>query len=199
MGIGALHGEERISLKRVCAVGLGAVGLAVLFATGDPAAEGQTALGREAALGLGAVAVATLSYVWGAIVSKPIVRTGAPVALAFWQTTIGGVALLGVSLALEHPDGSAIMNLAHGPPLAGLAFLVLFGSLVGFSIYLWLLREWGAFRTSLYAFVSPAVAVTVGVVWAGEHFGRHEAIGMAILLGAAALSVEPRRARVTAS
>ena len=113
----------------------------------------------------------------------------APVALAFWETLIGGAALLVLSLVFERPGMRDLAALTHGPALAGLAFLVMFGSLVAFSVYLWLLREWGAFRAGLYAFVSPVIAVTVGVVWAGEAFGWREALGMAVLFGAAALVI----------
>jgi len=137
------------------------------------------------------VVLGTLSYAWGAIVSKPLVREMQPVAVAFWETLIGGLALLAVSWVLE--PAPAYTALLAGRPLAGLAFLVLGGSLVGFLVYLWLLREWGAFRAGLYAFVSPIIAVAVGVLWAGESFGVWEGVGMAIMLGATALVVQPDR------
>ena len=71
----------------------------------------------------------------------------------------------------------------------GLIILVLGGSLGGFSIYLWLVRDWGAFRAGLYSFVSPVVAVSVGVAFANEAFGWPEAIGMAVMLSATALAL----------
>jgi drug/metabolite transporter (DMT)-like permease len=111
------------------------------------------------------------------------------------------VTLLPISAAIEGFDPAWLPALAHGRSLAGLLFLVLGGSLVGFSVYLWLLREWGAFRAGLYAFLSPIIAVAVGVFVAGEPFGWHEALGMAIMLAATALVVRPEPARegVTAS
>ncbi|WP_246735996.1 DMT family transporter [Enterovirga aerilata] len=188
MLVGALYGEETISARRIAAVALGAVGLVLLFSTrtGDAAREGT-----QVGLGLAAVVVATLSYAWGAIVSKPLVREMPPVAVAFWQTLIGGISLLAISLAAERVGAGALAALFSGRGLAGLGFLVLGGSLVGFSVYLWLLREWGAFRAGLYAFVSPVIAVAVGVIWAGESFGLWEGVGMAIMLAATALVVQP--------
>lgn len=187
MLIGALHREETISARRLAAVALGAVGLALLFSarTGDPR-EGGTV-----GLGLAAVVVATLSYAWGAIVSKPLVRGMPPVAVAFWQTLIGGLALLPAAAAIEPVGADAVLALFRGKALLGLGFLVGGGSLVGFSIYLWLLREWGAFRAGLYAFVSPVIAVGIGVIWNGEAFGAWEAAGMAVMLAATALVARP--------
>ena len=190
MLVGALYGEETISARRIAAVALGALGLVLLFSTrnGDTAREGT-----QVGLGLGAVVVATLSYAWGAIISKPLVREMPPVAVAFWQTLIGGISLLAVAVVLEPIGMDALRSLFQGRALAGIVFLVLGGSLVGFSVYLWLLREWGAFRAGLYAFVSPIIAVGVGVIWAGESFGLWEGIGMAIMFGATALVVRPER------
>lgn len=193
MLIGAAYGEERITRRRITSLALGSVGLVMLFS----AQVSGNADGAEITLGLGAVVIATGAYAWGAIVSKPLVRAMAPVALAFWETLIGGAALLVLSLMFERPGTADLVALTHGPALAGLAFLVGFGSLVAFSVYLWLLREWGAFRAGLYAFVSPVIAVTVGVIWAGEAFGWREALGMAVLFGAAALVIGREPAAAT--
>ena len=192
MVVGAFYGEERITARRIAAVALGAAGLALLFSsrTGDPGRDGA-----EIGLGLAAVVLGTLSYAWGAIVSKPLVREMQPVAVAFWETLIGGLSLLALSWVLE--PAPAFSALLSGRPLAGLAFLVLGGSLVGFLVYLWLLREWGAFRAGLYAFVSPILAVGVGVLWAGESFGVWEGVGMAIMLAATALVVQPETPRAS--
>ena len=115
-------------------------------------------------------------------------------AVAFWETLIGAVSLLALSAVIEGFQPAWIAALSEGRPLAGMAFLILGGSLVGFSTYLWLLREWGAFRAGLYAFVSPAIAVGAGIVLAGESFGAWEAVGMIFMLAATGLVVRPERA-----
>lgn len=195
MLIGSLVGEERITLRRVAALVLGIAGLVLLFsARGGPAAGGEMA-----ALGLAAVVLGTASYAWGAIVSKPLVRAMPPIAVAFWQTLVGGVSMVALSLVVEGADPANFAGFSRAKPLAGAAFLVFGGSLVGFSAYLWLLREFGAFRAGLYAFVSPAIAVAVGILALGEPFGRWEGLGMAIMFCATALVVKPERDAVTAS
>ena len=55
------------------------------------------------------------------------------------------------------------------------------------------MRDWGAFRAGLYAFVSPIIAVAVGVVYADEPFGWAEGLGMGIMLAATALSLSEKK------
>ena len=76
--------------------------------------------------------------------------------------------------------------------MPALAFLVVAGSLAGFTIYMRLLRDWGAFRAGLYAFVSPVIAVGVGVVALSERFGWAEAAGAALMFAAAAVALRRR-------
>jgi drug/metabolite transporter (DMT)-like permease len=94
-----------------------------------------------------------------------------------------------VSLLVEGYDPARFAALADGRVLLGLSILVLGGSLGAFSIYLWLVRDWGAFRAGLYAFVSPVVAVAVGVALAHEAFGWPEGLGMGVMLAATALAL----------
>jgi drug/metabolite transporter (DMT)-like permease len=191
--IGALYGQERITPRRLGAIALGVLGLVMLF-------SGRTGSAQDGALiGLGAVALATLSYAWGGVVSRPLMQTMHPITLAFWETSIGALGLIPVSLLVEGYDPAYFAGLTDGRAIMGLIILVLGGSLGGFSIYLWLVRDWGAFRAGLYSFVSPVVAVAVGVAFANEAFGWPEAIGMAVMLSATALALtEGRRAAVSA-
>ncbi len=73
-----------------------------------------------------------------------------------------------------------------------LGVIVIGGSLIAFSIFLWLVRDWGAFRAGMYAFVSPVIAVAIGVIYAHEPFGWAEASGMCIMLAATALALTER-------
>ncbi|MBJ6125740.1 EamA family transporter [Microvirga sp. BT325] len=191
--VGAFYGQERITARRLGAIALGVLGLVMLF-------SGRTGTAQDGALvGLAAVAVATLSYAWGAVVSRPLMQAMPPITLAFWETSIGALGLVPVSLLVEGYDPAYFVGLTDERALIGLAILVLGGSLGGFSIYLWLVRDWGAFRAGLYSFVSPVVAVAVGVAFANEAFGWPEAIGMGVMLSATALALtEGRRAAAVA-
>ena len=77
---------------------------------------------------------------------------------------------------------------------SGWVYLVLFGSLVGYTIYMQLLRDIGASRAGAYAFVSPVIAVCLGVTVMGETLSILDGVGMIILLGAAWLAMKSKRA-----
>ena len=131
-------------------------------------------------------------YCVGAVLSRPIATAMPVIVIAGWQTLIGGAGLSVLSLLLEPFEARHLRALAMWPTLPALAFLIAAGSLAGFTIYLKLLRDWGAFRTGLYAFVSPVIAVGVGVVALGEHFDAAEGLGAALMFGAAAIALQPR-------
>ncbi|QRM32051.1 EamA family transporter [Microvirga sp. VF16] len=188
--IGALYGQERITKRRVGAIGLGVLGLMLLFSGRTGAAQ----TGTMAAFGLVAVAIGTVSYAWGSVISRPLTLSMPPLVLAFWQSLIDGMALVPVSLLIEGYDPAYFAALSEPRALFGLGILVLGGSLIAFWIYLGLVRDWGAFRAGLYSFVSPVIAVAVGGIYAAEPFGWAEGLGMGIMLAATALSLSEKRA-----
>ncbi len=180
---------EPINRQKVLAIALGTAGLGFLFATralgGLSASQGDP---LEAA-GLAAVAAGTLLYCLGAVLARPIAGKMPTLTLAGWQTLIGGFGLAMASLTLERIGVDDFMRLASWPVWPAVVFLVICGSLMGFTIYMRLLRDWGAFRAGLYAFISPAIAVAVGVVVLGEPFGWSEAVGALLMFGAAGIAL----------
>lgn len=189
--IGASYGQERITPRRVAAIGFGILGLILLFS----GRTGTASDGGMPVVGLMAVAMGTLSYAWGSVISRPLTLVVEPPVLAFWQSLIGGAALVPVSLAIEGYDPAQVAALSDPRAVVGLGVLVLGGSLIGFWIYLGLVRDWGAFRAGLYSFVSPIIAVAVGVVYADEPFGWAEGTGMGIMLAATALSFSDKQSK----
>jgi drug/metabolite transporter (DMT)-like permease len=61
-------------------------------------------------------------------------------------------------------------------------------------MYFLLVRDWGASKPGLYAFISPVIAVVIGAWLFGERLDWGDAVGMALMLGAAGLAL--RRAAV---
>lgn len=186
---GRLIEGDAIGARKLAAIGLGAVGLGFLFSTralgGLAAATGEPL----ELWGLAAVATGTLLYCFGAVWSRPVMGRIPTLTLAGWQTLIGGFGLCLVSTLLENVTSAHFGAVMSWPVLPALAVLVIGGSLIGFTIYVRLLRDWGAFRAGLYAFVSPAVAVAAGVVVLSEPFGPAEAIGSLLMFGAAAIAL----------
>ena len=186
-----LEGEPMVR-RHLVAIALGTLGLALLFATRALGALGSAPSAPDELWGLAAIALGTLLYCVGAVLSRPIAGAMPVLALAGWQTLIGGLGLIALSLALEPVEARHWRELAAWPTWPALLFLVGAGSLAGFTIYMRLLRDWGAFRAGLYAFVSPVIAVGVGVVALSESFGAAEALGAVLMFGAAAIALRRR-------
>lgn len=182
--------KERIDGRKLAAIGLGTVGLGFLFATRALGGLSVVQGDPQEAIGLAAVAAGTLFYCTGAVLSRPIAGTMPTLTLAGWQTLVGGIGLSVVSFAIEPVGRADFVALTRWPVLPCVVFLIIGGSLMGFTIYMRLLRDWGAFRAGLYAFVSPAIAVGVGVAVLDEPFGLSEAVGAVLMFGAAAIALK---------
>jgi drug/metabolite transporter (DMT)-like permease len=107
----------------------------------------------------------------------------------------GGVALLLLSVALGEPWALDVGAVSLRSAL-GLLYLIVFGSIVAFSAYVWLLRVSTPARVSTYAYVNPVVAVLLGWVLAGEELTVRIAIAAAIIVsGVALITLAPKPAR----
>ncbi len=179
--IGLAAGEERYAHRNVLGVVSGIAGLVILFWP-------RLASSEASLLGLAAIVTGTLAYCLGSVLSRPLLRQARPLALASLQMLIGGAALAIVSLLVEPEPLRKLTALTEPSVLAGWLFLVLGGAVVGHTIYLSLIRDWGPSRAGLYAFVSPLIAVALGIVVFAEPFGPFEIIGSMTMLSAAALA-----------
>jgi drug/metabolite transporter (DMT)-like permease len=97
----------------------------------------------------------------------------------------GGIAMLALSLLLGESWASAMPWRAAGAWL----YLVVFGSLVGFTAYAWLLRNARPAVAMSYAYVNPIVAVLLGAVIGGEHLGWSSAFAAALIASGVMLAV----------
>jgi drug/metabolite transporter (DMT)-like permease len=190
LGFALLLREERFAWTKLTAILLGLGGLVVLF--GPVAAASWTAVDREAGLQIwGAFAVASAAVIYGAgsVAARPLLRTYPAGLVAGATTLIGGIALLALSFAFEPGSVRALRGDWGLAAWSGWVFLVVFGSLVGFTIYMQLLRDIGASRAGAYAFVSPVIAVGLGVAFMGESVSLTDGVGMVMLLCAAWLAM----------
>ena len=98
----------------------------------------------------------------------------------------GGVAFLIASFVVGEPrhfDPHAVTK----PSLLGFLYLLTFGSLVGFTAYIYLLRATTSAKASTYAYVNPVVAVFLGWAVADEPLTARTLVAAAIILGGVAL------------
>jgi drug/metabolite transporter (DMT)-like permease len=195
--IGLLLSEEAFNLIRSLGVLCGVLGIVALFGPKALAGDGRDAVMEL--LGGGAIIVAAIVYSLGSVLARPLLRAYPPPFLAGLTTLGGGSALLALSLLAE-PGAVAALDLRWGAAAwAGWLFLVVFGSLAAYTIYMRLLFEWGPSRAGSYAFVSPGFAVALGVVVFGEPFRLNDAIGMVFMISGAFLVLrEPAAAPTVA-
>ena len=186
MGVfAAMRGDKPTGIEWL-GLGIGFIG--VLWLNAD------SSLGASK-VGMVALIVATLAWSFGSIWSRGK-DLPSPFMSSAAQMLCGGVAMcIAGALTGERFDG---MPSAHG--LAAFAYLIVFGSIIGFSAYIWLLHHVRPALAGSYAYVNPAIAVGLGAWLAGERFGAHELMAMGvILLGVVAITLaKARKTKVNA-
>jgi drug/metabolite transporter (DMT)-like permease len=100
----------------------------------------------------------------------------------------GGIGLLAMGLAAGEV-GRLDLAAVSVKSIIGLGYLVVFGSLVGFSAYSWLVSVVSPARVATYAYVNPVIAVLLGWAIAGEAITWRLAIAAAVIIGAVALII----------
>ena len=184
--IGLAYGEERFTTRQLVAVALGIVGLIVLF---RPASSAGRAAGEF--WGMAAIIGGTAAYSWGSVLSRKLLRAYEPVLVSGVTCLSGGVMLMALSAALEPIDAATLLAFLSPSIAASWLFLVVFGSLGAFTIYLRLVRDWGTAKAGMYAFVSPVIAVLVGILLSGEAAQTSDFIGMSVMLAATWFALGP--------
>lgn len=131
----------------------------------------------------GAAALIIASFCWaaGSVVSRGPWLPESPWMSSAATMLCGGTMLLVCSVVAGETAG---FNLAQVSPRSwlSLAYLILFGTFVGFSAFLWLLKHTSAAVASTYAFVNPMVALCAGWAFAGEPVTARMLISAAIII-----------------
>lgn len=170
--------------------GVGLVGLALVLLPG--VGSGSTAVG------LLVMVAASMSWSIGSFVSPRLTMPGDPFVASALEMLFGGLFLTAGALAVGEGGRLDGHTFAAGP-VAAWIYLVLVGSLVGFSAYAWLLRAASISLVVTHQYVNPLVAITLGVLVLGERPSALALVGAALVVGAvyaAVRSEAPRREQV---
>ena len=155
---------------------LGIAGLAILVLPGQSA-------GHADFFGVGLLIAACLSWAVGSLYA-PRAQLPASTFLGIaMEMMAGGLLLWVVGLATGEATALHLAAVTSKSALA-LAYLTVFGSLLGFSSYVWLLKVTTPARASTYAFVNPVIAVILGWALAGETLTPRIALAGAIIVAA---------------
>ena len=154
-------------------LGLGFAGVALLNVGGNL---------RASPAGSAALAVATMSWAFGSMWSRHLDLPHGLMASAAEMLAGGGLLLVASVAVREHAPA-----LHSARPVWALAYLIVFGSWVGFSAYVYLLRRVRPAVATSYAYVNPVIAILLGLGLGGERIAGNEWVAMPVILAGVAL------------
>jgi drug/metabolite transporter (DMT)-like permease len=170
-----LLGHHRISARGKVGLALGMVGLVVLF---WPELHSTSALGRRQLWASLALIGGSFSWALGSVLSKRW-QSGMDVFSATgWQVTAAGVA--NFLFAVAAGDFSRVAWTGRG--VGAVLYLVVCGSWIGYTAYIWLLEHVPTSKVSTYAYVNPVVAVFLGWLVLHERVDRFIVMGSVIVV-----------------
>lgn len=149
--------QQRFRWRTAAAVAMGFCGVAALL----------LGRGRQPVPALPCLVILAAGVAWslGAVLTRSMPRPQSAPLTAGAQMLLGGVVLLALSLAAGELHGVPHVSLRAA---LALAYLIVGGSLVGFTAYVWLLTRMPATQVASHAYVNPLVAVALGYFLAGE-------------------------------
>ena len=148
------------------------------------------------ALGLGIMISASMSWTLGSFLSKRVPLPGNPFVGSVYEMAAGGTLLMIGSLVFGEWRDVGSGTFAADSVLAW-AYLVVVGSLVGFSAYAWLLRVAPISLVVTHQYVNPLVAIALGMAFLGERPSPWTLAGAALIIGAVYVAIRaefPRKA-----
>ncbi|MGZ8375905.1 MAG: EamA family transporter [Gemmatirosa sp.] len=168
------------------ALGLAGVGLLVGPTPLARGANGVDPWGSALALG------GSLTWAVGSMLMRHRHASASPFLGSALQMLVGGVLLLGIAALHGDFTATALAGVTAGDAgsaraLWAMAYLVVFGSLVGFTAYIWLMRHAAPSKVATYAYVNPVVAVLLGWALGGEPIGPRTIAASAVIVAAVAL------------
>ncbi|HLH06221.1 MAG TPA: EamA family transporter [Terriglobales bacterium] len=171
---------DRVSPAGILGLVLGFAGITVLL---WPQLMNTSSIGRRELLG--SLSLLGGSFCWsvGSSVSKRWQKGIDPFSASAWQMAFAGT--INLLLALLLGDYAHATWTTRG--VAAIAYLIIFGSWVGFSAFIWLIQNVPMSKVATYAYVNPVVAVFLGWLVLHEHIDGYILAGSAIIVVAVSL------------
>jgi drug/metabolite transporter (DMT)-like permease len=177
----ARHGGLRPTGRVAMGLALGMIGMFILI---GPA--GMSGASEINLFGAALVILATISWAAGSLYAARTRLQLSPALFAGMQMLAGGALLVIVGLARGELNNFAFAAVSLRS-LVSLGYLIVFGSLVAFTSYSWLLRVTSPSLAATYAYVNPVVAVLLGWAFAGEALNLRTMIAAAVIVAAVVL------------
>lgn len=186
--------NERPSFKVVIGLILGFIGVWLLI--GQSIGSNDSANGYAQLFGAGLVILAAFCWASGSLYGLRAPSPDSPLLASGMQMLAGGAVL---SLVGSLTGEWSRFDLANASTNSILAFfyLIIFGSVIAFTAYSWLLKNASPTVVSTYAYVNPVVAVLLGWTLAKEKLTASMLIGAAVIIGSVALITSNRAEKTT--
>jgi drug/metabolite transporter (DMT)-like permease len=172
--------RERVATATRLSVLVGLAGLALVVVPGGDGASSAVGL----ALGLGASVSWSLGSFFGH--RLPLPRDG--FVATTWEMLSAGVILLGMGAARGELGSTDPAAYSLESVLAWL-YLGIFGTLVAFTAYTWLLRNAPISKVVTHQYVNPVVAIALGALFLGEAITLAAGVGAALIVGSVFVAV----------
>ncbi|MFC4075971.1 DMT family transporter [Salinithrix halophila] len=171
-----LYRQDVLSLPRVLGIVLGLLGICMIFMPQIKSPDSNMAI-----VGMVSIILGTLAYCWGSVLSKNTLSKYSAILISGLENLMGGLLLMAVSPFLEW-ERVVSLEYLNQAFLISWVYLVFIGSIVGFTVFTYLLKEWGAVRVSLYSFFTPMVAILLGTLIYHEEITPLQYAGSAMIL-----------------
>lgn len=186
--------DERMTRNKVIGVTLGFIGVIILASRNI---EGDT-IDLEGMLGYGGVIFGAFCFAAMGVYSRRVMqRDVESVIVSAGATTVAFFALLGIVLVslLSGVEMTPITDL-QPRTLAAVGVLGMFSSFIAFVLGFYVIRQIGATRSSMMAYLIPVVSLTVGAIFLGEVIDLPIMLGTAVILvGLAFVNLQPATMR----
>jgi drug/metabolite transporter (DMT)-like permease len=161
-------------------VALGMIGTLILIGPGSVGGARIDSLGALVAL------LGTLAWAAGSMYARSVPKLSSSMHSSAIQMMTGGVVVLIAGLLLGEFSSFHLADVSLRSALS-MVYLILVGSLIGFTAYMYLLDVTSPALAATYAFVNPVVAVLLGTMFAGEQLSPRIVSAGAVIVGAVAL------------
>ena len=181
----------KMPARGLLGLALGIAGMLILL---WPKIASGTHLGRLELFGSGILIFASMSWALGSILSHRWTLSVDVFASAAWQMLLAGL----VNTSIAALTGQFSRAVWTGRATWAIAYLVVSGSLIGFTAYIWLLEHVPPPKVATYAYVNPIVAVFLGWLILHETVDLFTLIGTVVIIGSVALVNTAKLKRETA-
>lgn len=184
---------QKLTVRLALALLIGICGVAVLMSrsltlSGAPIDK----------MGAIALIIASISWSLGSVLTRRVTLPPSKVMSSGAQMLAGGVFLGLAAAVLGEFRGFHISDVSRGAWLA-LLYLIVAGSIIGFTAYVWLIHHESPTKVGTYAYVNPVVAVLVGYFLGGEALGLRTILGTLFVLTSVVVITSARAENSTAT